>query len=158
MLTTVGFVLRGRLKAVRVSASGVESLFRMIERGEQFGLMVGAMSEPIPVRVVALEPTTILSLDYEQAMELTFSRPDLRRLWLKTYAGSLRKLFFGAAPKRRADDARADPRFARHAPGGRATHRPAPRSRRKSRRIQRCRRARNRRTSVSGAARKRPRP
>ena len=41
VLTTVGFVLRGRLKAVRVSTSGSESLFRMIERGEQFGLMVG---------------------------------------------------------------------------------------------------------------------
>jgi predicted acylesterase/phospholipase RssA/CRP-like cAMP-binding protein len=100
VLTTVGFVLRGRLKAVRVSSRGTESLFRMIERGEQFGLMVGALAEPVPVRVVALEPTTVLSLDYEQAMELTFARPDLRRLWLKTYAGSLRKLFFGAAPKR----------------------------------------------------------
>ena len=42
VLTTVGFVLRGRLKAVRISPSGTESLFRMIERGEQFGLMVSA--------------------------------------------------------------------------------------------------------------------
>jgi len=99
-LTTVGFVLRGRLKAVRVDASGTESLFRMIERGEQYGLMVGALSEPVPVRLVALEPTTALALDYEQAMELTFSHPDLRRLWLKTYAGSLRKLFFGTSSKR----------------------------------------------------------
>ncbi len=72
----------------------------MIERGEQFGMMVGALAEPVPVRVIALEPTTVLRLDYEQAMELTVTRPDLRRLWLKTYAGSLRKLFFGAAPKR----------------------------------------------------------
>ena len=102
VLTTVGFVLRGRLKAVRVSTSGTESLFRMIERGEQFGLMVGALGEPVPIRIVALEPTTVLRLDYEQAIELTFARPDLRRLWLKTYAGSLRKLFFGAAPKRSA--------------------------------------------------------
>jgi NTE family protein len=100
VLTTVGFVLRGRLKAVRVSTRGTESLFRMIDRGEQFGLMVGALAEPVPVRVVALEPTTVLSLDYEQAMELTLAYPELRRLWLKTYAGSLRKLFFGAAPKR----------------------------------------------------------
>jgi len=100
LLTTVGFVLRGRLKAVRVNSRGIESLFRMVDRGEQFGLMVGALTEPIPVRVVTLEPTTILSLDYEQAMELTFQHQDLRRLWLKTYAGSLRKLFFGAAPKR----------------------------------------------------------
>ena len=100
VLTTVGFVLRGRLKAVRVNANGTESLFRMIERGEQFGLMVGALGESVPIRVVALEPTTILRLDYEEALELSLARPDLRRLWLKTYAGSLRKFFLGATPKR----------------------------------------------------------
>ncbi len=100
VLTTVGFVLRGRLKAVRVSSTGTESLFRMIERGEQFGMMVGALGESVPIRVVALEPTTVLRLDYEEAMELTLARPDLRRLWLKTYAGSLRKIFLGDAPKR----------------------------------------------------------
>ena len=102
VLTTVGFVLRGRLKAVRVSSNGTESLFRMIERGEQFGMMVGALGESVPIRVVALEPTTVLRLDYEEAMELTLARPDLRRLWLKTYAGSLRKIFLGDAPKRSA--------------------------------------------------------
>jgi CRP-like cAMP-binding protein len=97
---SVGFVLRGRLKCVRVDARGHETLFRMIERGQQFGLMIGALSEPVPVRVIALEPTTILSLDYEKAMELTFQYPELRRLWLTTFAGNLRKLFFDAAPRR----------------------------------------------------------
>ena len=99
-VTTVGFVLRGRLKAVRVDARGAESLFRMIERGEQFGMMVGAQTEPVPIRVVALESATVLNLDYEEAMELTLRHPDLRRLWLSTFAGSLRKHFFGAARKR----------------------------------------------------------
>jgi predicted acylesterase/phospholipase RssA/CRP-like cAMP-binding protein len=98
-LATVGFVLRGRLKAVRVDARGGESLFRMIERGEQFGVMVGALSEPVPIRVVALEPTTVLNLDYDEAIELTFRHAELRRLWLTTFAGSLRKHFFGAAQK-----------------------------------------------------------
>ncbi len=102
VLTTVGFVLRGRLKAVRLSTSGTESLFRMIERGEQFGMMVGALGEAVPIRIVALEPSTILRLDYEEALELTLARPDLRRLWLKTYAGSLRRIFLGAAPRRSA--------------------------------------------------------
>ncbi len=102
VLTTVGFVMRGRLKAVRVSGEGTESFFRMIERGDQFGMMVGALGESVPIRVVALEPTTVLRLDYEEAMELTLTRPDLRRLWLKTYAGSLRKLFLGVTPKRSA--------------------------------------------------------
>jgi predicted acylesterase/phospholipase RssA/CRP-like cAMP-binding protein len=100
LLSTIGFVLRGRLKAVRVDARGTESLFRMVGRGEQFGMMVGALTEPVPIRVVALEPTTVLDLDYELAMELTFRYPELRRLWLTTFAGSLRKHFFGAAPRR----------------------------------------------------------
>jgi NTE family protein len=100
VLSTVGFILRGRLKAVRIDLRGNESFFRMFERGEQFGLMVGALAETVPVRVVALEPTTVLSLDYEQAMELTLLHADLRRRWLTTYAGALRKLFFGTAPKR----------------------------------------------------------
>jgi predicted acylesterase/phospholipase RssA/CRP-like cAMP-binding protein len=98
--TAIGFVLRGRLKAVRVDARGTESLFRMIERGEQFGMMAGALSEPVPIRVVALEPSTVLGLDYELALDLTAQYPELRRLWLTTFAGSLRKHFFGVAPRR----------------------------------------------------------
>jgi predicted acylesterase/phospholipase RssA/CRP-like cAMP-binding protein len=101
VLTNVGFVLRGRLKAVRIDTRGTESLFRMIERGEQFGMMVGALAEPVPIRVIALEPTTVLSLDFEQAIELTTRFPELRRMWLTTFAGSVRKHFFGA-PTRRA--------------------------------------------------------
>ena len=79
---------------------GRETLFRIFERGEQFGMMLGALQEPVPVRVFALEPSTVLQVDYEQAMELTLKHPDLRQAWLRTYAGSLRKEFFGVAPKR----------------------------------------------------------
>jgi len=100
VLTTVGFVLNGRLKAVRVDNRGVESLFRMIDRGDQYGMMVGVLAEPVPIRVIALEPTTVLSLDYEQAMELTLRHPDLRRLWLKTYAGLLKRHFLGTTARR----------------------------------------------------------
>ena len=49
VLTTVGFVLRGRLKAVRLSTNGTESLFRMIERGEQFGMTGDSNNLPSPV-------------------------------------------------------------------------------------------------------------
>lgn len=100
VLDAVGFVLRGRLKAVRVDARGTESLFRMIGRGEQYGMMIGALAEPVPIRVVALEPTTVLELDYERAMDLSARFPDLRRLWLKTFAGSLRTHFFGTTARR----------------------------------------------------------
>jgi NTE family protein len=99
-VTTVGFVLNGRLKAVRVDHRGVESLFRMIDRGDQFGMMVGVLAEPVPIRVIALEPTAILTIDYEQAMELTLRHPDLRRLWLKTFAGHLKRHFLGTTERR----------------------------------------------------------
>jgi predicted acylesterase/phospholipase RssA/CRP-like cAMP-binding protein len=99
VLTKVVFVLRGKLKVTRIDAQGAESIFRIIERGEQFGLTVGALAEPLPVRVVALEATALLSLDYERAMELTLTIPELRRLWLKTFARSLQKEFLGTAPK-----------------------------------------------------------
>jgi predicted acylesterase/phospholipase RssA/CRP-like cAMP-binding protein len=99
-IVSVGFILRGRLKAVKVDAQGRETLFRIMERGDQYGMMLGALQETVPVRVISLEPSTILLIDYEQAMELTLRHADLRRLWLKTYAGSLRKHFFGAAPRR----------------------------------------------------------
>jgi NTE family protein len=96
----VEFVLRGRLKAVRLDMRGAESLFRMIERGEQLGMMIGALGEPVPLRVIALEPSTLLSLDYELAFELTHRHPDLRRKWLTTFAGHLRQFTLGVAARK----------------------------------------------------------
>jgi NTE family protein len=89
-LTSICFILRGRLKAVRVDSRGDEHLFQVFERGDQYGMMLGGLGESIPVRVFALEPSTILSLDYEKSLELMLLHPDLRRQWLQTYARSLR--------------------------------------------------------------------
>jgi NTE family protein len=100
VLMKVGFIISGRLKAVRVDKQGVESLFRMFNRGDQFGMMVGVLAEPVPIRVLALEPTTVLSLDYEEAMELTLRHPDLRRLWLKSFATHLKHHFLGTTTRR----------------------------------------------------------
>jgi predicted acylesterase/phospholipase RssA/CRP-like cAMP-binding protein len=99
-ITSVYFVLRGRLKAVKVDAQGRESLFRYFERGEQMGMMMGFLQEPVPVRVFAVEPTTLLQVETEHAMALTHRHADLRQNWLRTYATGLRKVFFGGATKR----------------------------------------------------------
>ncbi len=99
-LTSICFILRGRLKTVRVDSRGDEHLFQIFERGEQYGLMLGGLGESIPVRIFALEPSTILSLDHEKSMELMLLHPDLRRQWLQTYARSLRRRFFEPASAR----------------------------------------------------------
>ena len=102
-LSSICFVLRGRLKTVRVDSRGDEQLFQIFERGEQYGMMLGGLGESIPLRIFALEPSTILSLDHEKAMELTLLHPELRRQWLQSYARSLRQRFLeptaGQAPK-----------------------------------------------------------
>ena len=102
-LQSICFVLRGRLKAVRVDSDGGEHLFQMFERGEQYGMMLGGLGESMPVRIFAVEPSLILSVDHEKAMELTLLHADLRRQWLRSYARSLRRRFLepvaGQAPK-----------------------------------------------------------
>jgi predicted acylesterase/phospholipase RssA/CRP-like cAMP-binding protein len=102
-LASICFVLRGRLKAVRVDSHGGEQLFQMFERGEQYGMMLGGLGESIPVRIFALEPSLILIVDHEKAMELTLLHDDLRRQWLRSYARSLRRRLLepagGKAPK-----------------------------------------------------------
>ena len=102
-LTSICFVLRGRLKTVRVDSRGDEQLFQIFERGDQYGMMLGGLGESIPLRIFALEPSTILSLDHEKSMELVLLHPDLRRQWLQSYARSLRRRFLepaaGQAPK-----------------------------------------------------------
>ena len=102
-LSSICFILRGRLKAVRVDSRGDEQLFQMFERGEQYGMMLGGLGESLPVRIFALEPSTILRLDHEKSMELVLLHPDLRRQWLQNYARSLRRRFLepaaGQAPK-----------------------------------------------------------
>lgn len=99
-VVSVYFILRGRLKSVKVDPQGRESLFRYFERSEQLGMMMGFLQEPVPVRVFAVEPTTVLQVDTEQAMDLTLRHADLRKIWLRTYAAGLRKTFFGIAPQR----------------------------------------------------------
>jgi NTE family protein len=98
-LTSVSFVLRGRVKAVRIDSSGNEHLFQLFQRGDQYGLMLGGLGESLSIRVVALEPSIILTLDYEKGLELTILYPDLRRQWLQSYARSLRQRFLEEAPR-----------------------------------------------------------
>jgi NTE family protein len=75
----------------------------MFERGDQYGMMLGGLGESIPLRIFALERSTILTLDHEKSMELTLLYPELRRQWLQSYARNLRRRFLepaaGQAPK-----------------------------------------------------------
>jgi NTE family protein len=79
------------VNAVRVDSRGDERLFQMFERGEQYGMILGGLGESLPLRMYAVEPSTILSLDHETSMELMLQYPELRQPWLQSYARSLRR-------------------------------------------------------------------
>ena len=96
-LTSISFILRVGSKPC-ADSRGDEQLFQIFERGEQYGIMLGGLGESIPVRIFALEPSTILSLDHEKSMELMLL-PDLRRQWLQTYARSLEAVFLSPPPR-----------------------------------------------------------
>lgn len=92
-IESINFIVRGRVKAVYIDRQGVERLFRIAARGEQFGFVGAALEEPTPVSIVALEPATLVSLDYETALDLTSKHRDLRRRWSQAFAGRLREQF-----------------------------------------------------------------
>jgi predicted acylesterase/phospholipase RssA len=54
----------------------------------------------MPVRVFALEVSTILVVKADHGAELILKHPDLRTLWMQSYAKTMRKMYFGAAPSR----------------------------------------------------------
>ena len=93
-VTSIGFLVRGRLKAVIVDQVGNQRLFRFFKKGEAIG-MLAAMSEPVPVSFFALEPTTVLRIDYQVAFDLTSRHQDLRRRWSEKLAGKLREFMLG---------------------------------------------------------------
>ena len=136
-LTSIGFVLKGRLKAIRLDSQGHEHFFRTMDRGEQFGLMMGALGGGVPLRIVALEPSTILSLDYEQSMELPLKYPDLRRQWLRDVRPEPPAALFRRHAGRRTPNAGGSPRIPRDAAPGPQTRQEIARVGRRGLRAQR---------------------
>lgn len=101
LIRSVGFLVRGRLKAILIDAHGRESLHQFVERGEQYGMISAALTEPLPISIIAIEPSTLLMLDYEVGLDLTLTHPDLRRRFSQAFATRLRKKLLPEAPERR---------------------------------------------------------
>ena len=70
-MTSVYLIVHGRLKQSLVDIHGREVLQRFLTRGGQFGVLGAAQAEPVPVNVVAQEPSALLRLDFDQARTFT---------------------------------------------------------------------------------------
>jgi NTE family protein len=69
---SVYLVVHGRLKQSVVDMHGNVLLQRFLTRGSQYGALAAAQADPVPVDVIAVEPSAVLKLDSETT--LRFSR------------------------------------------------------------------------------------
>ncbi len=62
-------VVQGRLKHTIHDPRGNEIARSYLVRGGQFGAIAAAQQDPVPITVVAVEPSAVLKLDYEKYLE-----------------------------------------------------------------------------------------
>ena len=70
-LESMFLVVHGRLKQSVVDIHGNTLLQRFLTRGSQFCALGAAQCDPIPVDVIALEPSAVLKLDFEATLQFT---------------------------------------------------------------------------------------
>ena len=70
-MTSVYLVVHGRLRQSVVDIHGNELLQRFLTRGMQFGALGAAQAEPVPINVIAQEPSALLKLNFETFLEFT---------------------------------------------------------------------------------------
>ena len=70
-MTSVYLIVHGRLRQTLVDMHGNVLLQRFLTRGTQFGALGAAQSDPVPVEVIAVEPSAVLKLDFETTRRFT---------------------------------------------------------------------------------------
>lgn len=70
-MTSAFLVVHGRLKQLVLDMHGNVLLQRFLKRGAQIGALGAAQSDPVPVEVIAVEPSAVLKLDYETMLRFT---------------------------------------------------------------------------------------
>lgn len=89
-VTSVFFVVHGRLKLLMMDIFGNVVLERFQVSGGQFGGLAAALAEPSPMSCVAVDPTTLLKLAYEEGKELMHLHQVFRSNFTKLLAETTR--------------------------------------------------------------------
>jgi len=87
---SVFLLIQGRIKQSLLDILGNVMLERHQTAGGQIGALAATLGEPAPVNMVAEEPTTLLRLDYQTAIELTKKYDQFRLNFSRLIADSVR--------------------------------------------------------------------
>lgn len=100
--TNIAFVAQGRVKHSAMDLHGNVFMERVYTRGDQFGGLTAALAEPLPVWIVSIGPSTLLKLDYQVGLNLTFKYPKLRENMARLTARNIKKVVFGDKQRKQA--------------------------------------------------------
>ena len=89
---SVFMLVHGRVKQSLIDGQGNVIFQRYQTSGGQMGAMAAALGEPSPVNMVAEEPTTLLKLNHQKAIELTRQHEVFRANFSRLIADSVRNL------------------------------------------------------------------
>ncbi len=89
---SIFLLIHGRIKQSLIDTQGNVMLQRFQTAGGQIGVMAAALGEPQPINIVAEEPTTVLRLNYQKALELTKQHEVFRANFSRIVADSVRNL------------------------------------------------------------------
>src|SRR5512134_2421154 len=70
-LDSIYLVIQGRIRQSLIDIQGKVIVDRYQSGGGQIGALAAALGEPSPLQVIAEEPTILLRLNYQTALELT---------------------------------------------------------------------------------------
>ena len=62
-------IVQGRLKHTIQDPRGNIVIQKHLGRGSQFGAVAAAQVDPVPITVVAVEPSSVLRLDYDKFLQ-----------------------------------------------------------------------------------------
>jgi predicted acylesterase/phospholipase RssA/CRP-like cAMP-binding protein len=90
-VSAIHLVVQGGLKATIQDSHGAQTEMRSLRRGSQFGVLAGARIEPIPLNLIASEPSTLLRLDYQKMLEFAAKFPPFQLSLFRLVGDEVRK-------------------------------------------------------------------
>lgn len=87
--TSIFLLIHGRIRQSIKDGSGNDVLQRYQTAGAQFGALACSLGEPAPLELLAEEPSTLLRLDYQIALQLTRKYEGFRQNFSKLIADAV---------------------------------------------------------------------
>lgn len=93
-VTSIYLVIHGRLRVSVADLQGRKIMDRYQGAGSQFGGLAAALAEPSPADCLAVDPSTLLKLEYDRCFELTKKHDVFRVNFARSMAESVKQTIF----------------------------------------------------------------